>query len=153
MNLWFVPKNQTLNLPNLKKPNQTRFDPTLVEIRISLCFTLFLNTIGFTKSEPPKGTEASFTWDLYFKIPSDEFQRFEIHVKKVFVNEDGFKKDSTENHITITNLEPSTDYNIRVRVVSVSFKASEYSDNYMFTTADLSDSDLSAVEQLKILVV
>ena len=90
---------------------------------------------------------------MYFKIPTDEFQRFEIHVKKVLVNEDGFKKESTENHITISDLEPSTDYNIRVRVVSVTFKASEYSDNYKFTTADLSDSDLSAVDQLKILVV
>ena len=71
----------------------------------------------------------------------------------MLVNEDGFKKESTENHITISDLEPSTDYNIRVRVVSVTFKASEYSDNYKFSTADLSDSDLSAVDQLKILVV
>ena len=65
------------------------------------------------------------------------------------VNEDGFKKETTGNHITITDLESSTDYNIRVRVVSVTFKASEYSDNYFFTTAELSASDLSAVELLK----
>ena len=50
----------------------------------------------------------------------------------------------------ITGLEAALDYEIKVQVDSVDFGLSAWSDSIMIHTPELSESDLSEVDQLKI---
>ena len=74
-------------------------------------------------------------WDKYTVLTSDEFDHYKIKIKKFgdSVNAPNVYVSSVEE-IEIPELQPDTQYEISVLVVSKSFKSSMYSDNLITKT-------------------
>ena len=89
---------------------------------------------------------------------SGEFKRYVIEYKKKLVSRDvesPSEQSCYENlpSCEILGLEPAITYEIRVKVDTINFGESELAGPVIVKTDSLSESDLSAVEQLEIAMV
>ena len=83
-------------------------------------------------------------------ISDEQFQAYEVYFYRVLdeLNEN-YTLTTSYPECELINLVASSPYKIRVRVVSTTYKSSVWSDELQFVTADLTGSELSAVEQLR----
>ena len=83
-------------------------------------------------------------------ISDEQFQAYEVYYYRVLdeLNEN-YTLTTSYPECELINLVASSPYKIRVRVVSTTYKSSVWSDELQFVTADLTGSELSAVEQLR----
>ena len=100
---------------------------------------------------------ATISWVNTLADPG-EFKRFVIEYKKKLVSRDvesPNEQSCYENQPSceILGLEPAITYEIRVKVDTINFGESELAGPVIVKTDSLSESDLSAVEQLEIAMV
>ena len=100
---------------------------------------------------------ATISWVTTLTDPS-EFKRYVIEYKKKLVSRDvesPSEQSCYENQPSceILGLEPAITYEIRVKVDTINFGESELAGPVIVKTDSLSESDLSAVEQLEIAMV
>ena len=96
---------------------------------------------------------ATISWVTTLTDPG-EFKRYVIEYKKKLVSRDvesPSEQSCYENQPSceILGLEPAITYEIRVKVDTVNFGESELAGPVIVKTDSLSESDLSAVEQLE----
>ena len=100
---------------------------------------------------------ATISWVTTLTAPG-EFKRYVIEYKKKLVSRDvesPSEQSCYENQPSceILGLEPAITYEIRVKVDTINFGESELAGPVIVKTDSLSESDLSAVEQLEIAMV
>ena len=100
---------------------------------------------------------ATISWVTTLTDPG-EFKRYVIEYKKKLVSRDvesPSEQSCYENQPSceILGLEPAITYEIRVKVDTINFGESELAGPVIVKTDSLSESDLSAVEQLEIAMV
>ena len=100
---------------------------------------------------------ANISWVTSLTDPS-EFKRYVIEFKKKLVSRDVASPENQSCYdptpsCLILGLEPALTYEIRVKVDTVNFGESEFAGPVIVKTASLSESDLSAIEKLEIVMV
>ena len=100
------------------------------------------------------GTTISLKWNKYRLFERDEFEEYQLEIKKKLLpNESPIIKASNTNNYIVQGLEVATTYNIRVRVKTINFGESLYSDARTVTTNAQADSPKTEVDSLKTTVV
>ena len=82
-------------------------------------------------------------------ISDEAFQQYDIYYYEVLNEEKNWSKTETLPETDLINLETAIAYKIRVRVVSTTYQSSVWTDELQFTTADETNSTLSAVDKLR----
>ena len=100
---------------------------------------------------------ATISWVTTLTDPG-EFKRYVIEYKKKLVSRDvesPSEQSCYENQprCEIEGLETAMTYEIRVKVDTFHFGESEFAGPVIVKTASLSESDLSAIEKLEIVMV
>ena len=96
----------------------------------------------------------SLSWDKDLNLDAKQFAEYQLKItKKLSAVESPLFKSSSTTSYDVKGLETATLYNIQVRVRTVDFGYSEYTEAITVKTDALSDSSKSEVDKLEDTVV
>ena len=100
------------------------------------------------------GTMISLSWDKDLNLDAKQFAEYQLKItKKLSVVESPLFKSSSTTSYDVKGLETATLYDIQVRIHTVDFGYSEYTEAITVKTDALSDSSKNEVEKLEDTVV
>ena len=96
----------------------------------------------------------SLSWDKDLNLDAKQFAEYQLKItKKLSVVESPLFKSSSTTSYDVKGLETATLYDIQVRIHTVDFGYSEYTEAITVKTDALSDSSKNEVEKLEDTVV
>ena len=100
------------------------------------------------------GNTASLSWDKFTNLDPKQFVKYQLRIqKKLSSAESPIIKSSSKTSYFVSGLEAATLYDVSVRVMTVDFGGSEYTEEITFKTDVNVDSDKSEVGKLSDTVV
>ena len=94
---------------------------------------------------------ATIEWNTYTNLDQSQFNQYIIKLKKRYT-EENFETPlillTTSTSYDLTDLEVAMDYEVWVKVDTIDFGQSEWSDSLYFTTPATSDSEDDDIQQM-----
>ena len=94
---------------------------------------------------------ATIQWNTYTNLDQSQFNKYIIKLKKRYT-EENFETPliilTTSSSYDLTNLEVAMDYEVWVKVDTIDFGQSEWSESLYFSTPATSDSEDTYIQQL-----